>query len=632
MDVKNMLPIGALLRNGTYQVERQLSSGGFGNTYVVKNLNFDTTFAMKEFFMRGINNRIGTSVSVSQEDNAEVFESQRKKFKKEAQRIYRLNCQGITKIYDLFEDNGTTYYVMDYIDGQSLADRLSTTGSLSEAEALSVIKEVLRTLAVVHQQGFTHMDIKPGNIMQDKQGQVYLIDFGASKQLSKEEQRTLSTSTAMPYTEGYAPLEQMNKNMDNVGPWTDLYAVGATLYRLLTNFLPPLGDEITTDGRDAFRFPNPVSSSTQELIFWMMEQSRKKRPQSAEEVLQRIAEIQGLDEVKVDDEIPESDGEETVIESNDTVVNSHNKKQNPSEIRIPGLVYSEKKPRKSSKKWLWAIGIVFFAVIAVFVIKQVGEHAVAQNMLGNMYNLWGDYAEAVKWYRKGAEQGNSSAQNSLGYMYQYGYGVTKDYAEALKWYRKGAEQGNANAQNNLGTMYINGYGVEKNYEEALKWYRKTAEQNNPLGQNQLGWLYYNGYGVAKDYTKALKWFRKAADQGNATAQNSLGNMYYNGYGVTKDYAEAVKWYRKAAEQGYAAAQNNLGVMYQKGYGVEKNYEEAVEWYRKSAEQGNADAQNNLGYMFKNGYGVPKDIEEAKKWYFMAAEQGHENAKKALEQM
>ena len=460
-----MLPVGALLRNGTYQVERQLSSGGFGNTYVVKNLNFDTTFAMKEFFMRGINNRIGTSVSVSQEDNAEVFESQRKKFKKEAQRIYRLNCQGITKIYDLFEDNGTTYYVMDYIDGQSLADRLSTTGSLSEAEALSVIKEVLRTLAVVHQQGFTHMDIKPGNIMQDRQGQVYLIDFGASKQLSKEEQRTLSTSTAMPYTEGYAPIEQMNKNMENVGPWTDLYAVGATLYRLLTNFLPPLGDEITTEGRGAFFFPEPVSSSTQELIFWMMEQSRKKRPQSAEEVLQRIAEIQGLDEVKVDDEIPESDGEETVIESYDTVVNN------------------EKKPRKSSKKWVWPIGIVLLAVIAVCVITQ---HAVGQYMLGKMYeNVWRNNAEAVKWYRKSAEQGNAMSLYILAEIYYHGRGVPKDYAEAVKWYRKSAEQGDAYGQYRLGNMYRYGLGVTQDDAEAVKWYRKAAEQGNVNAKKAL---------------------------------------------------------------------------------------------------------------------------------------------------
>lgn len=490
-----MLPVGALLRNGTYQVERQLSSGGFGNTYVVKNLNFDTTFAMKEFFMRGINNRIGTSVSVSQEDNAEVFESQRKKFKKEAQRIYRLNCQGITKIYDLFEDNGTTYYVMDYIDGQSLADRLSTTGSLSEAEALSVIKEVLRTLAVVHQQGFTHMDIKPGNIMQDKQGQVYLIDFGASKQLSKEEQRTLSTSTAMPYTEGYAPIEQMNKNMENVGPWTDLYAVGATLYRLLTNFLPPLGDEITTEGRGAFFFPDPVSSSTQELIFWMMEQSRKKRPQSVMEVQNKIAGIHVADENRA---AIDKAGSLADILADDYFWGRHGKKKD------------------------------YVKAANCYRISAEQGNAYAQNRLGYMYrNGYGvaqDYAEALKWYRKAAEQGNAAAQNNLGIMYQKGYGVTKDYIEALKWYRKAVKQGNAAAQNNLGIMYRNGYGVAKDYAEALKWYRKSAEQGNADAQNNLGVMFKNGYGVPKDIEEAKKWYFMAAEQGHENAKKALEQM------------------------------------------------------------------------------------------------------------
>ena len=85
-----------------------------------------------------------------------------------------------------------------------------------------------------------------------------------------------------------------------------------------------------------------------------------------------------------------------------------------------------------------------------------------------------DYAEAVKWLRKAAEQGNASGQSFLGYMYQYGYGVSQDYAEAVKWYRKSAEQGNASGQNNLGYMYEKGYGVSKDYTEALKWYRKSV--------------------------------------------------------------------------------------------------------------------------------------------------------------
>lgn len=282
----NMLPIGTLLRGGTYRVTRQLKSGGFGNTYMVENVHFCETYAMKEFFMQGVTTRTGTTVSISQADNAEIFRSQKEKFKKEAQRIRKLNHPNIVKIYDLFEDNDTYYYVMDYIDGQSLADRLKSSGAMSEVEAMVVLKKVLVALQAVHAADFTHMDIKPGNIMQDRVGKVYLIDFGASKQMTSSEQRTLN-STTMPYTEGYAPMEQIEKEIKNVGPWTDLYAVGATMYRMLTDRQPPSSTEIINDD-DPFVFSSGVSERTQSLIKWMMEPSRKKRPQSVLEVIQRL--------------------------------------------------------------------------------------------------------------------------------------------------------------------------------------------------------------------------------------------------------------------------------------------------------------------------------------------------------
>jgi tetratricopeptide (TPR) repeat protein len=104
---------------------------------------------------------------------------------------------------------------------------------------------------------------------------------------------------------------------------------------------------------------------------------------------------------------------------------------------------------------------------------------------GNKYYNEKNYAEAVKWYRKSAEQGNASGQHDLGYMYYNGYGVTKDYEEAVKWYRKSAEQGDASGQYNLGYMYRNGYGVTKDDTEALKWYRKSAEQGNDSAKTAL---------------------------------------------------------------------------------------------------------------------------------------------------
>ena len=243
-----------------------------------------------------------------------------------------------------------------------------------------------------------------------------------------------------------------------------------------------------------------------------------------------------------------------------------------------------------------------------------------------------NYTEAVKWYRKAAEQGHAGAQNNLGYCYKNGYGVTKDYAEAVKWYRKAAEQGNDLAQYNLGVCYEYGQGVTKDITEAVKWYRKAAAQDYARAQYHIGVCYKQGNGVTKDYAEAVKWYRKAAEQGDAKAQHNLGYCYEYGNGVTKDYAEAVKWYRKAAEQGDAYAQCNLGNCYAYGNGVTQDYAEAVKWWRKSAEQGDANAQHNLGVCYEHSYGVTKSITEAVKWYRKAAAQGDSDAKDKLKRL
>ena len=192
-----------------------------------------------------------------------------------------------------------------------------------------------------------------------------------------------------------------------------------------------------------------------------------------------------------------------------------------------------------------------------------------------------------------AKAGDADAQVSLGFMYDNGIGVAEDDVEAVKWYRKAAEQGNAKAQNNLGVMYEKGKGVAEDDAEAVKWYRKAAEQGDANAQHNLGVMYDHGEGVAQDAAEATRWFRKAAEQGFAAAQFNLGVSYAIGEGVTQDDAEAVKWYRKAAEQGFAEAQNNLAVMYSIGQGVEKDDAEAVKWFQKAAEQGYENSQKVL---------------------------------------
>ena len=280
-----MLPIGAELQMGKYRVERYLSSGGFGNTYVVRNVAFNEVFAMKEFFMKGINERDkggeSTHISVSNPTNHEQFDLQREKFKTEAKRLRSLHNSHLVQVHDLFEENGTAYYVMDFVEGESLSALLKRTGRpLSEREGLRILSEVMEGLSEVHRQQIWHLDLKPGNIMLDRQGNAILIDFGASKQMTAGGYATATMS--MCYTPGYAPSEQVDQNIKAIGPWTDLYALGATLYNIVTRNNPPSISDLGEPG--AFTYPASVSVNTRKLIEWMMNPSRQRRPQSIDAV------------------------------------------------------------------------------------------------------------------------------------------------------------------------------------------------------------------------------------------------------------------------------------------------------------------------------------------------------------
>jgi uncharacterized protein (TIGR02145 family) len=307
------LQTNTTLQGGKYRIERVLGQGGFGNTYIGYNTEFEETVAIKEFFMKGVTERDETTsvVSVSNADNVQQFEEQREKFKKEARRLRKLKNEHIVKVHDLFEENDTAYYVMDYIDGESLAERIKKTGNpFTEAEVRSILSQILEALKEVHQNEIWHLDLKPGNIMIDKGGNAYLIDFGASKQLRAN--GSMTTSTALCYTPGYAPTEQIGQMYDRFGPWTDIYALGATVYNLLTNKKPPMSIDIEEDEDDAFEFPTTVSDEMRKLVVWMMQPKRKARPQSVDEILK--INYDSKEEVHTIPKI-ERDSEETIISS-----------------------------------------------------------------------------------------------------------------------------------------------------------------------------------------------------------------------------------------------------------------------------------------------------------------------------
>ena len=277
------------LQGGKYRIERVLGQGGFGITYLAIQVSLDRKVAIKELFIGGsgqaINDRRGNLVVVTNSANQASFNQQKEKFKKEALRLANLNHPNLVKVHEFFEENGTAYYVMDYIEGESLRTKLNREGALSESLVLKYLQQLLPALDTAHRQSIWHLDIKPENIMVDRYGHVYLIDFGASKHI--EQNSTLTTSLGLAYTKGYCPPEladltyesDLVQALKEIGPWTDIYALGATMYNLLTDSIPPSKRRLDKEGRNAFSFPSNISSSTQDLIVWMMKPDREDRPQ-----------------------------------------------------------------------------------------------------------------------------------------------------------------------------------------------------------------------------------------------------------------------------------------------------------------------------------------------------------------
>lgn len=188
------------------------------------------------------------------------------------------------RIIDVFEENGTAYYVMEYVAGGSLSDRVGRQGALSESEATRYIRQVADALTYIHTQRMTHLDVKPANIMLTDKDEVVLIDFGLAKQYDSATGHQTS-STPVGISEGYAPLEQyMQGGVGEFSPETDIYALGATYYKLLTGQTPPSASSVNEDGLPLEPLKSRgVTPQVITAITHAMEGRRRDRPKAVAE-------------------------------------------------------------------------------------------------------------------------------------------------------------------------------------------------------------------------------------------------------------------------------------------------------------------------------------------------------------
>ena len=311
------LPLGTLLQGGKYKIERYIGSGGFGCTYEARHVMLNNTVAIKEFFVKDYCNRDATTnrIYVATQSKEEIIERLRKKFVEEARAIFGMNHPNIVRVTDIFEENGTVYYVMDYINGSSLASVIEKHGVLGEAEAMGYIKQIASALGFVHSHNRLHLDVKPQNIMIDQSGKAVLIDFGVSKQY--DEVNGENTSTLLGCTPGYAPIEQSGNGVSEFYPSTDIYALGATLYKALTGETPlPAHQRASSKRLKELQFPEGISPATREAVECSMQLYVDNRPQSVAEFLELLKGSKDLRDPKASNEedlIDDVDVEVTVL-------------------------------------------------------------------------------------------------------------------------------------------------------------------------------------------------------------------------------------------------------------------------------------------------------------------------------
>ena len=646
---------GTSLLQGKYIIDSVLGQGGFGITYLATQTSLNRQVAIKEFFIKDYCGRESdtTLMTVGSGFSSELVEQYKRKFIKEAQTIAGLDNPHIIRIHDVFEENGTAYYVMEYLQFGNLQQRIPDKG-MNHKDAYKYILQIAEALNYVHNHGILHLDVKPSNVMFRSIDQAVLIDFGNAKHFNKE--RDGYTSTIRPgISEGYAPLEQYEMDGNNkFTSATDVYALGATFYHLLTGERPP-GASSVINGLPPF--DKMVPHHIQRTVQSAMKPAKEDR-------LQNVQQFFLLLDVKTDiDNVSRKNGRRQLkiyigILTGGLVLAA----------AIFGIWGSTGVFTKNSKKVI--------DIEQTVISAQQGD-AHSQLMMG----LWHELGEngfqkdsvmAREWYTKAAQQGNIKAQLCLGNCYEFGIGVEKDMKIAFDWYLKAAQQGELDAVFNVGVCYQEGAGTEQNFNKAVEYYLKAAEEGHPDAQFNLALSYYKGQGVVRDTKEIIHWFTEAAEQGHAEAQCQLGLRYLNGEGVKKNVNKSLKWFKKAAEQGNAEAQFHYGRLHQisgssrydrdvalhwlsksaiqgfdeaqyyvakllapeadevvaKNNGKENNKsirlkKEVIQWYTKAAQKGHAEAQESLGECYESGWGVEQNDTIALRWYEKAA--GEQNS-------
>ena len=354
------LSAGTTLQHGKYRIISTLGQGGFGITYLAENTMLEGKVAIKEFFYKEYCDRDADTrhVTVPTSGNRDVVDRFKQKFVKEARTIFKLPHPNIVRILDVFEENGTAYYVMDYIEGESLSEMVARRGYIPEAEALAYICDVAQALTYIHSKKVNHLDVKPGNMIRRRNdGKVLLIDFGVAKQYDAASLKG-TTTTPVCISAGYSPAEQYRKNgVQSFSPQSDVYALAATLYKLLTGVTPPEAMDVQDEGLPVDELMAKQVSQHVRLAIALAMKGKSERTQSVELFIRHLTESSNEETVNLHDQEPKK---------------PQPAPKKPQPQPAPKINQFDK-AKKSKSLYIWGIGGAVAIALLIGIIKFCGR-------------------------------------------------------------------------------------------------------------------------------------------------------------------------------------------------------------------------------------------------------------------
>ena len=621
---------------GRYVVEAELGQGGMGVVYLCLDRVGGVKVAVK-----------GLPPEVSH--NSEEMEEIRENFRL----VCGLRHPNIAGIRTLEKDERGDYYlVMDLVVGENLNRWLKRKGtSVTDAERLTVLREIADALDYAHGRKVMHRDIKPENIMIGEDGHVQVLDFGLAAQIRTSVSRVSMLVTSKSGTPTYKSPEQWQGRPQ--GAEADQYALGVIAYRMFAGHLPFDGEDLDVLGRAVLTAPVQEVAGIGDAVNVALARALAKEPKDRyRSCRQFVAALEGrrIAGVRLNRKGVRiafatlavglvlglasiwSCGGRVTIKEEAYLLEAKAAQAREENARMEVSRFPDLKPKSMELEALFVAGKKALVEgdyrVAVSCFKKVKA-----NLLWLVEKRKSLLSEAEREQVAREERARLARQREAEERKRREAQATEErrrQAEAERERQRRAEEQREREKVINVRKALEAFRAQ-DWQDGVR-YAEQTNMDDPEILHYLGYCRYNGLGGCQDLSQAYELFLKSARAGNVMSQYYLGVMYRDGVAVGKDAHVALQWFMRAAEAGNAAAQYCVGEACMSGNGVRADETKAIEWYRRAAEQGDADAMKSLGDAYRYAAGVEENDDESMKWYRKAAELGNVGARHMIERV